>query len=215
MNPSNYINRMKAEYGKGTLDEKQVQSSPFSQFREWFDVAMAHAQEEANACALATTGTDLQPRARMVLLKSYDEHGFVFFTNYNSEKGHQLAENPKASLLFYWSSIERQVRIDGVVTRVSDAESDEYFHSRPRDSQFGSAVSRQSESATSREIIEQAVAELRAKVGDGVVPRPAHWGGYRLKPVAFEFWQGREDRLHDRVRYLREGDSWKIERLWP
>jgi pyridoxamine 5'-phosphate oxidase len=151
-----------------------------------------------------------------VLLKSFDTRGLVFFSNYNSFKGKQIAENGRAALVFYWPNMERQVRAEGRVELLSAEETDSYFYTRPRDSQFGSAVSLQSQVAASREVIEKAMHDLRAQVGDGVVPRPSHWGGYRVIPHRFEFWQGRENRLHDRIQYmLVDNGAWKIERLWP
>jgi pyridoxamine 5'-phosphate oxidase len=213
---SDYFSKTRIEYTKGELDEHTVASSPFEQFRGWFEAALLSEAHEPNACALATVGTGLQPSVRMVLLKSFDERGFIFFSNYNSAKGQQLARNRKAALVFYWPNTERQVRIEGSVVQLSDSENDTYFSSRPRESQFGSAVSRQSEVAESRAVLEESLSELRRAVGDGPVPRPTHWGGYRIEPTLLEFWQGRENRLHDRVRYLLETDgSWKIERLWP
>jgi pyridoxamine 5'-phosphate oxidase len=213
---SDYFAKTRVEYAKGSLEESAVAPSPFVQFQAWFSEAVQSEPNEPNACAVATVGTDLQPSVRFVLMKSFDERGLVFFSNYQSRKGQQLSQNNKAALVFYWPTLERQVRIEGVVERVSPEETDRYFYSRPRDSQFGSAVSAQSELAASRSVLETAMNELRAKVGDGVVPRPAHWGGYRVVPHCFEFWQGRENRLHDRIRYLLSADgAWKIERLWP
>jgi len=203
------------EYERGALLEAHVSSNPFQQFRVWFDAAIGSEKEEPNACALATAGTDLQPYIRMVLLKSFDDRGFVVFTNYRSAKGRQIESNPLVSLLFYWPSLERQVRIEGRCERVSERETDAYFSSRPRGSQLGAAVSHQSDVAVSRQEIDEAYAELQRTVGDGAVPRPAHWGGYRIVPTSFEFWQGRESRLHDRLRYSQQNGSWEIDRLWP
>lgn len=215
MSSEEHFKKMRVEYNKGSLDEQSVQPDPFDQFREWFDVAVKSEPNEANACALATAGSDGQPSVRMLLLKSLDERGFVFYTNYNSKKGRQLLENNKASLLFYWPTVERQVRIEGVVERLSAQESELYFHSRPRNSQLGSAASLQSERCSSRVTIEQAVQALSEKVGEGTIECPPHWGGYRLIPARFEFWQGRPDRLHDRIIFEREGNGWNIGRLWP
>lgn len=164
---------------------------------------------------LATTSGEGRPCARIVLLKSFDDQGFVFYTNYNSRKGKELAENPRACLLFYWSPLWRQVRIEGVVEKVSEAESDEYFHSRPLGSKLGAWASDQSQPVQNRAELEECFDEFSAKFGDSV-PRPPHWGGYRVKPQVIEFWQGRENRLHDRLRYTRQSDdSWIIERLAP
>lgn len=210
------FSKTRIEYKKGALDIDSIESDPFAQFRGWYDQALEVDPHEPNACALATVGMDLQPAVRMVLLKGLDQRGCVFFSNYLSRKARELEHNNRAALVFYWGILERQVRIEGIVERVSELESDEYFARRPRDSQFGSAVSRQSEVATSREELERAMAELRCAVGDGPVPRPAHWGGYRLVPNLFEFWQGRENRLHDRFQYTVQPDGvWRVERLWP
>jgi len=213
---SDKFSKTRIEYQKGALDLDSIDRDPFAQFRVWFDQALAIDKHEPNACALATVGADLQPSVRMVLLKDLDQRGFVFFSNYLSRKGRELEHNNRAALVFYWGSLERQVRIEGVVERVSEAESDDYFARRPRDSQSGSAASKQSEVAASRGEIELALADLRAAVGDGPVPRPPHWGGYRLLPKTFEFWQGRENRLHDRFQYTLQPDAvWKVDRLWP
>ena len=169
-----------------------------------------------NACAIATVGKDLRPSVRMVLLKSLEEQGFVFFTNYESQKGRQIAQNSFGSMLFYWASLERQVRIEGRFEMVSAAESDSYFAVRPRTAQLRAAVSRQSEVVSSRAELEGAYAEAERRSGGAPIVRPAHWGGYRLLPESFEFWQGRESRLHDRIRYSQlRGGLWRIERLWP
>lgn len=215
MSGEEHFKKMRIEYGKGSLDEQRVQPDPFVQFREWFDAAIQSEPTEANACALATTGSDQQPSVRMLLLKSMDERGFVFYTNYNSKKGRQLLENNKAALLFYWPTVERQVRIEGLVEQVTHQESELYFQSRPRNSQLGSAASLQSERCASRATIEQVVQGLSERVGEGAIECPAHWGGYRLIPASFEFWQGRPDRLHDRIIFEREEGGWKIGRLWP
>ena len=165
--------------------------------------------------ALATTGTDGQPSARIVLLKSFDDRGFVFYTNYQSRKGQELSENPRASLLFYWPQLWRQVRIEGVVEKISPAESEAYFQSRPLGSKLGAWASNQSEVVDQRETLEARFAELQKRFGEDI-PRPEHWGGYRLKPNSIEFWQGRDNRLHDRLRYrLQDNGSWLIERLGP
>ncbi len=164
---------------------------------------------------LATANSEGQPSARIVLLKSFDERGFVFYTNYNSRKGHDLADNARACLLFYWSPLWRQVRVEGTVKKVSEAESDEYFHSRPLGSKLGAWASNQSEAVENRAQLEKRFEEFGWKFGDNV-PRPPHWGGYRIQPAEIEFWQGRENRLHDRLRYRLQPDgSWLIERLAP
>jgi pyridoxamine 5'-phosphate oxidase len=213
---NDFISKTRIEYTKGSLDKSHVAASPIDQFKLWFEQASQSEAHEPNACAVATVAPDLKPSVRMVLLKSFDARGFVFFTNYGSLKGKQLSQNPHAAMTFYWPNVERQVRIEGRVEQLEEAENDRYFYSRPRDSQFGSAVSSQSDVATSREELVKAMDDLRSKVGDGRVPRPPHWGGYRICPEMIEFWQGRENRLHDRIRY-RQQDSgvWIIDRLWP
>jgi pyridoxamine 5'-phosphate oxidase len=213
---SDFFSKTRIEYQKGALDIDSIDHDPFAQFQVWFEEATKSEPHEPNACALATVGSDLQPSVRMVLLKGFDQQGFVFFSHYRSRKGREMEANNRAALVFYWGSLERQVRIEGRVEQVSDAESDQYFAKRPRDSQFGSAVSAQSEVAASRHELERAMEELRRVVGDGPVPRPPHWGGYRVVPHMIEFWQGRENRLHDRIRFLRSDSAeWKIDRLWP
>jgi pyridoxamine 5'-phosphate oxidase len=206
---------VRKEYEQGSLDEGAIARCPFEQFRVWLDEAIEAGHIEPNACALGTVGADGQPSVRMVLLKSFDASGFVFFTNYLSRKGRQISANPRASLLFYWPLLERQVRIEGRCEKVSEEETDRYFYGRPKGAQLGAAVSQQSESVESRLVIDEAYQKLVEGVGDGRVERPRHWGGYRLVPHEFEFWQGRESRLHDRIRYLPQGSSWETSRLWP
>jgi pyridoxamine 5'-phosphate oxidase len=198
-----------------SLDETSVAHDPIAQFGEWYERALAVEKPLPHAVALATATRGGYPSARMVLLKGFDARGFVFFTNYRSRKGQELARNGRATLLFYWGSLERQVRIDGRVTKVARRESDDYFATRPRGSQLSAWASPQSESIRDRGTIEQRMSELARRYPDQV-PRPAHWGGYRLTPEVIEFWQGREDRLHDRILYRRtRGGRWKIERLAP
>lgn len=215
MTSDDTFKKTRKEYESGVLDEKNVAPTPLEQFREWFHNAMECEQGEPNACALATISRDLKPSVRMVLLKGLNDSGLVFFSNYDSRKGQDLDAHSEASMLFYWPGLERQVRFEGVCVRISPEESDSYFNSRPRAAQLGAIVSQQSRVVSSRSTIDQSYEELRQRVGDSVVQRPAHWGGYRLVPSLVEFWQGRASRLHDRVRYERVGDSWKIERLWP
>jgi pyridoxamine 5'-phosphate oxidase len=195
------------------LDEAEVDSDPLRQFASWFEEAGAAGVRAPEAMALATATNDGSPSVRMVLLKGFDERGFVFFSGYESRKGAELAANPRAALLFYWDSLGRQVRIEGPVERVADAESDAYFRTRPRGAQISASVSPQSRVVESRASLEALAAEVEAQGGD--LPRPPSWGGFRLAPETFELWQHRANRLHDRLRYRREGDGWKIERLAP
>lgn len=198
-----------------SLDETSVAHDPIAQFGEWYERALAVEKPLPHAVALATASRSGRPSARMVLLKSFDAQGFVFFTNYRSRKGQELARNARATLLFYWGSLERQVRIEGRVTKVSRRESGDYFATRPRGSQLSAWASPQSETIPSREALEQRMEELARRYPDQV-PRPPHWGGYRLAPEAIEFWQGREDRLHDRLLYRRSRSGrWIIQRVAP
>ncbi len=198
-----------------TLNESDVDPNPLKQFEVWYGEALASGVPEADAMTLATATTDGAPDARIVLLKSFDGRGFVFFTNYQSRKAQELAANGRACLLFYWLPLKRQVRIEGTVEKVSAAESDDYFHTRPWGSKLGAWASDQSRVITSRENLEKRFAEFESEFADNV-PRPPHWGGYRLAPTAIEFWQGRDNRLHDRIRYrLQQDKSWRIERLAP
>jgi len=199
------------------LTKANVEPNPFRQFERWFaDVnARGITEQDAVSMTLATANSEGQPSARIVLLKTFDDRGFVFYTNYNSRKARDLAANARACLLFYWSPLWRQVRIEGAIEKVSEAESDEYFHSRPLGSKIGAWASDQSQPVVSRNELEKRFEEFSWKFADNV-PRPPHWGGYRVKPVEIEFWQGRENRLHDRLRYrLQQDGSWLIERLAP
>ena len=206
---------MRREYTLGGLHESEVDPDPFGQFAVWFDEAIAAEVIESNAMTLATATPDGIPSARIVLLKDVDPTGFVFFTNYDSRKGGELEANPRAALLFYWAQLTRQIRIEGDVRRVSVAESDAYFQSRTRASRVSAWASRQSAVIPSREALEARVAELEARHGADI-PLPPFWGGYRLEPCRFEFWQGRPNRLHDRLRYSKQPDGgWLIERLSP
>lgn len=187
---------------------------PFTQFAAWFRAA-EDAGLQPHAMALATATPDGLPSARMVLLKDYDTQGFTFFTNYESQKGRELAQNPHAALVFYWASQNRQIRLTGTVAKLTQAESDAYFQSRPRGSQIATWVSRQGTVIENRTILEARYEEFVAQFGDTLIPRPRYWGGYRLTPNTFEFWQSGEHRLHDRFHYIREGDGWQIKRLAP
>lgn len=209
------VARLRREYARETLSEHDVLADPIAQFRLWFDQAVAAQVPEPNAMALATSGAEQQPTARIVLLKGVDERGFVFFTDYRSRKGEDLAANAKAGLCFYWGELERQVRIDGASERITREESAEYFRTRPRGSQLGAWTSQQSSVLASRDTLESALHDTAARFGDKDVPLPDHWGGFRIAPSELEFWQGRANRLHDRVRYRRHGDTWRVERLSP
>ena len=206
---------IRRDYKMRSLSESDIAKDPVGQFTRWWDEAMNSNIDEVNAMTLATVTAEGNPTARIVLLKGYDENGFVFFTNYQSDKGKELATNPNAALLFFWKELERQVRIGGVVEKVSTEESDIYFASRPEGSRIGAWASPQSEAITGRETLEKKVAELEAKYKGQNIPRPPHWGGYRVKPQLFEFWQGRSNRLHDRLQYRLSGGNWMIERLAP
>jgi len=199
------------------LTKATVNPSPIQQFEKWSQEARATgmAEQDVISMTLATATRYGQPSARIVLLKAFDDEGFVFYTNYDSRKGNELEENARACLLFYWSAVWRQVRIEGAVERVSAAESDQYFQSRPVGSKIGAWASNQSSSIESREMLEKRFAEFGARFGENI-PRPPHWGGYRVKPTMIEFWQGQENRLHDRLRYsLQDDGTWMIERLAP
>ncbi|MEO8665146.1 MAG: pyridoxamine 5'-phosphate oxidase [Ignavibacteria bacterium] len=197
------------------LIEKEILTDPIRQFEKWFNDAVVSENMDANAMSLATSTKNGVPSLRTVLLKGFDEHGFVFYTNYSSRKGNEMDENPNASILFFWKDLGRQVRIEGVVVRVSAKESDEYFLSRPYESRISAAASDQSKVIKDREILDGRYDELKEKYKDGVVPRPSNWGGYRLIPSKIEFWQGRQNRLHDRILFTREKDNWKVNRLAP
>jgi pyridoxamine 5'-phosphate oxidase len=199
----------------GVLRKSDVAGDPLEQFRRWFAAAKNAGIRAPHAVALATSTAEGSPSLRMVLLKGFDEHGFVFFTGYVSRKAAELDANPSAALLFYWDPLGRQVRIEGSVEHVPDDESDAYFATRPRGAQLAAAASRQSAALSVREELDARVAELAREYDGADVPRPDHWGGYRLRPEVYEFWQHREDRLHDRIRYRRDAGGWAIERLSP
>ncbi|CAN1555900.1 PdxH Pyridoxamine-phosphate oxidase [Burkholderiaceae bacterium] len=204
---------LRQSYEKGILLEQDAKASPFEQFGLWFEQALEQNVPEPTTMTLATADAQGRPSARIVLLKGFDEAGFVFYTNYNSRKGQDLAVQPWACLNFFWQPLERQVRLNGLMTKVSAQESDEYFHSRPLGSRLGAWVSAQSQ-PTTLAALEANTAAVQQKYGDQP-PRPPHWGGYRLAPEYFEFWQGRPSRLHDRLTYQRSGTSWALERISP
>jgi pyridoxamine 5'-phosphate oxidase len=207
---------IRKEYRLQSLFEKDAEPNPIEQFKKWWEQATASNIEEVNAMTLATCTRDGKPSARIVLLKEIKKDGFVFFTNYNSKKGKQLDNNPFASLVFFWKELERQVRIEGTIEKVSARESDKYFSSRPLESRIGAWSSPQSEIIENREILENNVAFYNKKFQSQNIPRPENWGGYIVKPALIEFWQGRPGRLHDRLQYLsNEENSWIVERLAP
>jgi len=206
---------LRKDYSMSGLLEKDLARDPFRQFDKWFQEAEAAKLVEPNAMTLATSTKDGRPSARTVLLKGVDGRGFVFYTNYESRKGRDLAENPRASLLLPWIGLERQVIIEGPLAKLSREESAAYFHSRPRASQLGAWVSQQSSIITGRSVLEDAMKALEKKHAGAEIPLPPAWGGYRLAPESVEFWQGRRSRLHDRLRYRREAGEWIVERLAP
>jgi pyridoxamine 5'-phosphate oxidase len=206
---------LRKEYTRAGLDRAGMKPDPLLQFHQWFEETLAADLHEPNAMIVATATPDGRPSARTVLLKGYDERGFVFYTNYEGRKAGELDANPACALLFYWGELERQVRIEGRATRLSDSESDAYFASRPRGSRLGAWASEQSRPVEDRSVLEERVRELEARYVGREIPRPPFWGGYRVEPEVVEFWQGRESRLHDRLVYGRTGDGWQIERLQP
>lgn len=206
---------LRNEYTWGGLSETDVDADPLRQFETWFQQALSANLPEPSAMTLATVGSDGQPSARVVLLKVFDASGFTFFTNYDSRKGRDLAANPQAALLFFWPELQRQIRVEGTVERVTEAESDAYFRSRPLGSRLSAWASVQSEAIANREVLESRVRQLTQRFAGSEVPRPPFWGGFRVRPVRIEFWQGRPDRLHDRLRYCLEPSGWRLERLSP
>ena len=204
------------DYDQASLAESEVESDPIRQFRAWYDQAVAAGLAEPNAMTVATSGRDGRPSARVVLMRGFDDRGFAFFTNYDSRKGSEIEANPFACCVFFWQAMERQVRVEGAVVRVPESESDEYFAGRPRMSKLGAWVSHQSGVVAGREVLETEMKALQDRYPGDEVPRPPHWGGYRVVPDAVEFWQGRRSRLHDRLIYRRaDAGGWKVERLSP
>ncbi len=209
------ISDLRREYAAARLDESEVDPDPMRQFARWFDDARRAELLEPNAMTLATAAADGAPSARIVLLKAADERGFTFFTDYRSRKGRELEANPRAALVFHWGELERQVRIMGTVSRMSREENEAYFLSRPRGSRLGAWTSHQSTVIGTRADLEERLEAMTARFDGGDVPLPPYWGGFRVRPDTIELWQGREDRLHDRVLYRREGGAWRVERLSP
>jgi pyridoxamine 5'-phosphate oxidase len=209
------LRKLRKEYTRAGLHESEADPDPMQQFRRWFEDTLAADLHEPNAMILATATRDDRPSARTMLLKGFDERGFVFYTNYEGRKGRELEENPRCALVFYWGELERQVRIEGCARRVPDEESDAYFANRPRGSRLGAWASAQSHPVEGRNTLEERLRELEAKYEGREIPRPPFWGGYRVEPEAIEFWQGRENRLHDRLLYRRIENGWRMERLQP
>ncbi|MEY4552561.1 MAG: hypothetical protein RL099_889 [Bacteroidota bacterium] len=224
---SNEIADIRKDYKLASLEEADVAANPIDQFTRWWNEAVASQIDEVNAMTLATANAAGVPAARIVLLKGYNPNGFIFFTNYESDKGKNLAQNPKAALVFFWKELERQIRVEGTVEKVSAEESDRYFNSRPASSRIGAWASPQSAVIENRLVIEQNVERYSSIFANDSIERPDHWGGYIVKPTSIEFWQGRSSRLHDRIRYVLENSAynaatdtrtdlnWKIERLAP
>lgn len=212
---SNSIADMRKEYSRKSLEVQDILPNPITQFEKWFDEATRSELPEPNAMHLATVSEDGKPSGRVVLLKGIEDGRFIFYTNYQSQKGKELESTPWAALTFFWVELERQVRIEGKVSKVAQETSTEYFHSRPRGSQIGAWVSPQSSVIPDREFLENRQKELEAQFEKEEIPRPEHWGGYAVEPKTLEFWQGRPSRLHDRIQYSRHEDEWRIERLAP
>jgi pyridoxamine 5'-phosphate oxidase len=206
---------LRRDYALARLDESNVSADPIAQFERWFNEALEAKVMEPNAMALATATREASPSVRMVLLKGVDQRGFAFFTDYRSQKGVELSSNPRAALVFYWSELERQVRATGRVSTISADESEAYFRSRPLNSRLGAWTSHQSQVIPDRAVLEEKARQVAQRYPDDNVPLPPYWGGYRITPEIIEFWQGRQSRLHDRLRYRRDGESWRMERLSP
>ena len=212
---NNEISKLRKEYSLKELRKKNVNKNPFDQFSNWFQDAVKSKIEEPNAMILATADKSGTPSLRVVLLKSVDIDGLIFYTNYNSQKGRELSENPNASILFFWLPLERQIRISGKVIKLDEKESFEYFKSRPYESQIGAWASKQSEAIDDRTELEKKFEKYKSLFKEGNVPLPPNWGGFKLVPQTFEFWQGRESRLHDRIRYSKSENGWELHRISP
>ncbi len=210
-----YINSLRHDFAKQTLDESDVNANPVLQFKKWFKEAVDAKINEPNAMTVSTATIDGKPSARILLLRNFNENGFVFYTNYNSRKGSDIEANPHCALLFFWPELERQVRIEGILQKQTAQESDLYFNTRPRGSKLGAWTSEQSKVIASRKVLDNKYKKLSEKYPNKNIPRPPYWGGYLLKPVSIEFWQGRPNRLHDRILYTMENKIWIIERLAP
>lgn len=210
-----YINKLRHDFSKSSLTEKEVSTDAILQFEKWFKEAVDAHVNEPNAMTVATADSSGKPAARILLLRNFNENGFVFYTNYNSRKGDELLKNPQCALLFFWPELERQVRIEGVIEKQTSSESDIYFNTRPRGSKLGAWSSPQSKVIANREELDKSYDELSKKFPSEEVPRPDFWGGYVLKPNTIEFWQGRPSRMHDRILYTKIDKGWKIERLAP
>jgi|ERR1019366_4738266 pyridoxamine 5'-phosphate oxidase len=210
-----YINSLRHDFSKQKLNESDVNDNPILQFEKWFKEAVDTHVNEPNAMSVSTATIDGKPSSRILLLRNFNEDGFVFYTNYTSRKGSEIVDNPHCALLFFWPELERQVRIEGTLQKQTAAESDIYFNTRPRGSKLGAWTSEQSKIIPSRDVLEQKYEKLSKKYADDNIPRPSYWGGFLLKPVSIEFWQGRPSRLHDRILYTLENNSWVINRLAP
>ena len=209
------IANIRKDYIQGVLSEQDVFPDAIQQFEKWWSEAIASEIEEPNAMTVATINEQGFPSARIVLVKDISDEGFSFFSNYNSDKGQQISAQDRVALLFFWKELERQVRIEGTIEKLSDADSDAYFASRPRGSKIAAWSSPQSEIIADRSVLDQRVQQYEEKFQNQDVPRPPHWGGYLVRPLSIEFWQGRSSRMHDRLKYIKEGNGWKIERLAP
>ena len=209
------LKALKQQYSDSGIDKNTVDANPFKQFAVWFDQAVDSGIAEPNGFSLCTVSPESKPTQRTVLMKSYDEKGFVFYTNHHSRKGKQLSENHCVSMLFPWYELHRQINVEGVVSRIDDQRSFEYFNSRPVGSQIGAWASRQSETIESRQVLEQQICQIEEKFKDQEIPLPEFWGGYQIAPTRFEFWQGRTHRLHDRIIYTKNDSQWDISRLSP